>query len=245
MKLLISTVDEKEAREAIQGGAEIIDVKNPKEGALGASFPWVIRRIREIAPETVEVSCTLGDMPNLPGATSLAALGAATTGVNYIKAGLNGIETEEDAVFLMKNVARAAGECSPSIKIVATGFADAQRVNSVNPMLVPEIAYKAEIDVAMIDTAVKDGNNLFNYLTTEQLRRFVEDAQDRGLRVAFAGSLTKKDLPTIHALGADIVGLRGAACTGGDRTNGRINQLKVRELVEIKKRLETQVEIRV
>lgn len=245
MKLLISAVDEKEAREAIQGGAEIIDVKNPKEGALGASFPWVIRRIKEIAPETVEVSCTLGDVPNLPGATSLAALGAATTGVNYIKAGLNGIKTEEDAVFLMKNVARAARECNPSIKIVATGFADAQRVGSVNPMIVPEIVYKAEIDVAMIDTAVKDGSNLFNYLTSEKLRCFVKDAQERGLRVAFAGSLTKEDLPTIHALGADIVGFRGAACTGGDRTNGRINQMRVRELVEIKRRLETQAEIKV
>ena len=78
--MLISPADEKEAVEAIRGGAEIIDVKNPKEGALGANFPWVIKRIREITPRNIEVSCALGDVPNLPGAMSLAALGAATTG---------------------------------------------------------------------------------------------------------------------------------------------------------------------
>ncbi|MCJ7559049.1 hypothetical protein MUO79_00325, partial [Candidatus Bathyarchaeota archaeon] len=79
MKLLISTVNEKETKEAVAGGADIIDVKNPVEGALGASFPWVIKRIRAITPKNIEVSCALGDVPNLPGTISLAALGAATT----------------------------------------------------------------------------------------------------------------------------------------------------------------------
>jgi uncharacterized protein (UPF0264 family) len=77
LKLLISPSDEKEALEAIAGGADIVDVKNPREGALGASFPWTIRRIKEIAPEGIEVSCTVGDLPNLPGSVSLAVLGAA------------------------------------------------------------------------------------------------------------------------------------------------------------------------
>src|SRR3989304_2968740 len=118
MKLLISPVDEKEAVEAVSGGADIIDVKNPKEGALGASFPWVIKRVKEVTPEPIEVSCTLGDLPNLPGAMSLAALGAATTGVDYIKAGLYGLKTKKEAVYLMQNVTRAVKDCNPSIKVV-------------------------------------------------------------------------------------------------------------------------------
>jgi uncharacterized protein (UPF0264 family) len=149
LKLLISPMNETEAVEAIAGGADIIDVKNPKEGALGANFPWVIKRIREITPENVEVSCTLGELPNLPGAVSLAALGAATTGVNYVKAGLYGLKTPEEAVYLMQNVVKAAKECNPSIKVVATGYADAERVGAINPLLVPEIAHKAQADIAM------------------------------------------------------------------------------------------------
>ncbi|HLE75503.1 MAG TPA: (5-formylfuran-3-yl)methyl phosphate synthase [Candidatus Bathyarchaeia archaeon] len=245
MKLLISSTDEKEAVEAIAGGADIIDVKNPKEGALGANFPWVIKRIREITPKNIEVSCTLGDVPNLPGAISLAALGAATTGVDYVKAGLCGLKTREEAVCLMQNVTRAAKDWNSSIKVVATGYADAKRMGSVNPMLIPNIAHKAEADIAMIDTAVKDGKNLFAFLTINQLRRFVDTAHDYGLKAALAGSLRKEDLPAVYALGADVAGLRGAACTRGDRVDGRITRETVRELVEVVKRVEEQAEFKV
>jgi hypothetical protein len=245
LKLLISPADEKEAVEAIAGGADIIDVKNPKEGALGANFPWVIKRIRKITPKNVEVSCTLGDVPNLPGAMSLAALGAATTGVDYVKAGLYGLKTKEDAVYLMQSVSRAVRECSSSIKVVATGYADAERIGSVNPMLIPDIAQKAEADVAMIDTAVKDGKSLFTFLTTKRLRSFIDAAHDHGLKAALAGSLKKEDLPTAYALGADVLGLRGAACTHGDRVDGRITRETVKELVEVVRRLEKQAEFKV
>jgi uncharacterized protein (UPF0264 family) len=245
LKLLISPVDKKEAVEAIAGGANIIDVKNPKEGALGANFPWIIKRIRQITPKNIEVSCTLGDVPNLPGAISLAALGAATTGVDYIKAGLYGLKTKEEAVYLMQSVTKAVRDYNSSIKVVAAGYADARRVGSVNPMLIPDIAHEAEADIAMIDTAIKDGKNLFAFLTINQLRNFVNAAHDHGLEAALAGSLRKEDLPTVYALGADVVGLRGAACTHGDRVDGRITRETVRELVEVVRRAEKQAEFKI
>jgi uncharacterized protein (UPF0264 family) len=237
---LISPIDEKEAVEAIAGGADIIDVKNPKEGALGANFPWVIKRIRQITPKNIEVSCTLGEVPNLPGAVSLAALGAATTGVNYIKAGLYGLRIPEEVVYLMQKVIKAAKDFNPSIKVVISGYADAGRTNTIDPLLVPEIAHKAQADVAMIDTAIKDGKRLFDFLTMHQLRRFVDAAHNYGLRAALAGSLKKEDLPLVQDLGADVAGLRGAACTLSDRVNGRITREKVRELVEVARCAEKQ-----
>jgi uncharacterized protein (UPF0264 family) len=179
-------------------------------------------------------------VPNLPGAVSLAALGAATTGVNYIKAGLYGLKTSEEAIYLMQNVVKAAKECSPSIKVVATGYADAERVCAVSPLTVPEIAHKAQADIAMLDTAIKDGKSLFTFLTMEQLRSFVDAAHNYGLKVALAGSLKKEELPAVHASGADVAGLRGAACTSSDRINGQITREKVRELVAIVKRAEKQ-----
>jgi uncharacterized protein (UPF0264 family) len=244
LKLLISPTNETEAVEAIAGGADIIDVKNPKEGALGANFPWIIKRIREITPENIEVSCTLGELPNLPGAVSLAALGAATTGVNYVKAGLYGLKTPEDAVYLMQSVVKAAKELNSSIKVVATGYADAERVGAINPLLVPEIAHKAQTDIAMLDTAIKDGKSLFSFLTMDQLRGFVDAAHNYGLKVALAGSLKKEDLPAVHVLGADVAGLRGAACTLSDRVNGRITREKVQELVGVVKRAEAQAALK-
>jgi uncharacterized protein (UPF0264 family) len=235
LKLLISPKNEKEAKEAVAGGADIVDVKNPNEGPLGANFPWIIRRIRQITPAEIEVSCTIGEAPNLAGSMALASLGAATTGVNYIKSGLHGVNKAGKAVNLMRNIVRAAKEYNPVIKVVASGYADATRVNTVNPLEVPEIAYEADADVAMLDTAIKDGQTLFTFLSMDHLQQFIETSHSYGMKAALAGSLHKEDLPKVHALGADIAGVRSAACTLNDRVNGQITRAKVQELVEIVK----------
>jgi uncharacterized protein (UPF0264 family) len=88
----------------------------------------------------------------------------------------------------------------------------------------------------MIDTAIKDGKSLFKFLTKPQLRRFVDSAHSYGLKAALAGSLQKEDLLVVYALGADVVGLRGAACTLSDRVRGQIAREKVRELAEVVRR---------
>ncbi|MCL4429731.1 MAG: hypothetical protein M1167_03155 [Chloroflexi bacterium] len=244
MKLLISPMNEKEAAEAIAGGADIIDVKNPKEGALGANYPWVIRQIKQITPKGIAVSCTLGEVGNLPGSVSLAAFGAASLGVDYIKVGLYGIKTAEEAVFLVQNVCRAAKECNPKIKIAVAGYADAEKICGINPLLIPEIAHKAQVEVAMLDTSVKDGKNLFDHLAVEQLRKFVDSAHNFGLVAALAGSLRKQDLPVVYGLGADIAGLRGAACTNSNRVTGQISRERVSALVEAVRHVETQAKVK-
>jgi len=233
-------MNEKEACEAVAGGADIIDVKNPQEGALGANFPWVIKKIRDLTPKNVEVSCALGDVPDLPGSVSLAALGASMLGVDYVKVGLYGIKTDWEAIYLLQNVKEAAKQCNPKIKVAAVGYADAQRVGGLDPMLIPELTFKAHADVAMLDTAVKDGKSLFSFLSMEQLKKFVEYSHHLGLTVAFAGSLQKENLPVVCSLGVDIAGLRGAACTSGDRVKGEIQSTLVHELVEVVKQAEKQ-----
>jgi uncharacterized protein (UPF0264 family) len=238
LKLLVSPKNETEAAEAIAGGADIIDVKNPREGPLGANFPWVIKRVKQITPADIEVSCTIGEMPNLPGSMALAALGAATTGVNYVKAGLYGLRTPKEAVNLMQNVVKAAKDFNSSVKVVVSGYADAERISTVDPLHVPKIAYAVQGDIAMIDTAIKDGKNLFDFLTKSQLQRFVDKAHSYGLKAALAGSLRKEDMPIICALDADVVGVRGAVCTLSDRVNGQITREKVRELVEVVRQTE-------
>jgi len=92
----------------------------------------------------------------------------------------------------------------------------------------------------MLDTAVKDGKNLFNFLTIAQLEKFVNSAHNFGLEAALAGSLRKEDLPVIYGLGADIAGSRGAACTNNDRVKGQITETQVRELVQCIKQAEMQ-----
>jgi uncharacterized protein (UPF0264 family) len=191
----------------------------------------------------VLVSCTLGDLPNLPGSISLAALGAATTGVDYIKVGVGSVKTQEDAVHLLESAVKAAKDYNRKVKVVAAGYADAEKTGSLNPFLIPEVGEEANADVAMLDTSVKNGDDLFTFLTKAQITRIVSDAHDRGLQAALAGSVRKDQLTDVFALEADIVGVRSAACTNGDRLNGQVSRDAVHELAEIIKRLQMQVAV--
>src|SRR5213078_1892304 len=71
MKLLVSVVDVGEARAAAAAGADIVDVKNPAEGSLGAPSPAVIAGVRAAVPRELPVSAAIGDMPDLPGTAAL------------------------------------------------------------------------------------------------------------------------------------------------------------------------------
>ena len=65
-------------------------------------------------------------------------------------------------------------------------------------------------------------------VTRRVLDAWVSEARDAGLIVALAGQLTADDLPFARDAGAEIAGVRGAACDGG-RT-GRVSADKVRML---------------
>ena len=235
MKVLISPKDEFEATEAVNGGADIIDVKNPIEGSLGANFPWVIRRIRNLVPSSIEVSATIGDFPHLPGSASLAALGAAVSGANYVKVGLKGSKTRGDAIFLMRHVARTVREYDKQTKVVLAGYADFERASTLDPFLLPEVARSACCDVVMVDTFMKDGRGLFDFMDKAACTRFVEEGHARNLDVALAGSIKLPEIPLLKRVGADIVGIRGAACSHGDRVTGTIQAESVRALMELAK----------
>ncbi|GAB4244165.1 MAG: (5-formylfuran-3-yl)methyl phosphate synthase [Thermoleophilia bacterium] len=229
MQLLVSVVHEEEVTPAIAGGADIIDVKNPREGSLGANFPHVIRRVRELTPPDVPVSAAIGDAPNLPGMVALAAAGAAMCGVQYIKVGLLGPREPRDALLLLTEVCRAAREQDPTVRIMATAYADAHRIGSFPPLDLPMVAAKVGVDGCMLDTASKNGATLLSELGAAELETFVTRCRSNGLICALAGSLREEDVPRIHGLGPDIMGVRTAACRG-DRLTGRVDRDAVRRL---------------
>ncbi len=230
MKLLISPTDRDEAIEAIKGGADIIDVKNPAEGSLGANFPWVISEIKDLLPKGIELSATLGDFPNLPGTASLAALGVASLGVNYVKIGLYGVNSLQDAIKLASSTVRAVKDTYPNTKVVIAGYADYKRIGSIPSASIPSIAKESGADIAMLDTAVKDGRNLFNFLNIEGVENFVHASHNSGIRVALGGSLNSEHVLPLSKAGVDIIGIRGAACQNSDRIRGRIKAELVKEL---------------
>ena len=230
MKLLVSVVDADEARAAAAAGADIVDVKNPAEGSLGAPSPAVIAGVRAAVSPELPVSAAIGDMPNLPGTAALAALGAARSGATFVKLGLWGVSTEAEAVALLRAV-RAGVADVPGTVVVAAAYADARRVAHapLAPELLPRVARAAGIRVCLLDTAVKDGRGLLEWLSPDALTALVAEAHAAGLEVALAGALRAEDLPVVRATGADIAGVRSAAC-GGGRRSGPLDPERVRAL---------------
>ena len=208
-----------EAQAALAGGADILDIKNPKEGSLGANFPWVIRSVADLARGKVPVSATIGDLEFKPGTSSLAALGAAFSGADYIKAGLLGVKTQDQAEEMLNAIVRAAKDYDPNKKVVASGYSDCLRAGSISPMLLPAAAAKAGADVVMVDTAMKDGKPTFDFMSEQDLSDFIELGHSNGLEVALAGSIGFSHLEILRRLQPDIIGVRAIVC-GGDRRDG-------------------------
>ncbi|MBE0521690.1 MAG: (5-formylfuran-3-yl)methyl phosphate synthase [Candidatus Methanoperedenaceae archaeon] len=233
MKLLVSPINVEEANICRLGGADIIDVKNPKEGSLGANFPWMIRAVKEAAGD-VPVSATIGDFNYKPGTASLAALGAAVAGAEYIKVGLYDIRTKEQALDMLTNIVHSVRDFDRNRKVVASGYSDYRRINSISPFELPKIGAQAGVDVVMMDTGVKDGRSTFEFLSEKELTGFVENAGNFGLLTALAGTIKFEDIPALKRISPDIIGVRGCVC-GGDRNSVIKQELVERLKAEISK----------
>lgn len=231
--LLVSPRNIEEALAAVRGGADILDIKNPQEGSLGANFPWVISQVRQAVPASIPVSAAIGDFPDLPGSAALAAFGALKAGADIVKVGLKGPKNVKSAMHFVKQVVRSVKGASESAEVVVCAYGDFERAGTIDPLLIPEIASKCGADVAMIDTAIKDGRPITDFLRRKDLKNFVDETHSRGLCAALAGSLGAGEVRALKSLNPDVIGVRGAVCEGGNRKNGRISEKRVRQLKEL------------
>jgi (5-formylfuran-3-yl)methyl phosphate synthase len=234
VQVLISPESIEEAISILDCKMDLLDVKNTAEGSLGAQFPWNTRQVVELAQgRGLTVSATLGDLPFKPGTAALAAYGCAMTGAGYIKAGLYGVTTQQEAFEMMDAIRRAVRMASPTAVVVAAGYADWRRFGGLNPDDLVDAARDAQCDLVMVDTAIKDGKTLFDNMTLEEIHNFVRLGHAAGLRVALAGSIKTHHTDALFETGADIVGVRGAVCEDSQNRRTRISPKKTNEFVEL------------
>jgi hypothetical protein len=218
MRLLISPVCIEEARTVARLGCEIIDIKNVKEGSLGAQPPWVIEQIiSELGGKGAVFSVALGDLPNKPGTIGLAAYAVAKLKPHFIKAGLYDAKNYDDALAMMTSIVKSIRMVNKKAIIVASGYADYKRFGGVSCEELVPAAKKAGADVVMLDTAIKDGKTLFDALSVAEIQAFVDSGHKAGMKVALAGSVKLDDFEALCKINPDIVGVRGAVCKNGDR----------------------------
>jgi len=163
------------------------------------------------------VSAALGDA---------AAERAVPRGAAYVKVGLRDVGGARRARSLVHRVVQRAIKAGAELVLVA--YADCARARSLPPLAVVEIAAAGGARGVLLDTAFKNRGSLFELLDVARVAQWLAAAHGVGLFTALAGSLSEPGLRTALALGADIVGVRGAACDGGRM--GRVSVSRVRAL---------------
>jgi uncharacterized protein (UPF0264 family) len=228
MRLLVSVLSGHEAEAALAGGADVIDAKNPALGPLGAISIPVLLDIRRVTPAAHLVTAALGDAEDEATIESMARAYAATS-AGLLKVGFAGTSSIERAVSLLTAAIRgAAAGSGDRCGVVAVAYADAHVVASLSPGALTEAAVKAGAVGVLLDTADKHGPGLRDLVPQSELSAWTAGAHEAGLLVAVAGRLQADDLRFVRDAGADIAGVRGAACEGG-RT-GRVTTERVRAL---------------
>jgi uncharacterized protein (UPF0264 family) len=227
MRLLVSVASAEEALAALAGGADVIDAKDPIAGALGAVSVQVLRDIDAAIGGVRPISAALGDASDAR-TIQCAAQTFAACGVSFVKVGFAGIDSADrmaalTAATVLGARAGGGGHC----RVVAAAYADAADMPML-PTTVLHTAARAGAAGVLLDTADKGGPGLRERVAPLALAAWVAEAHALGLLVALAGRLTADDLSFVRDAGADIAGVRGAACDGG-RT-GRINPDRVRLL---------------
>ena len=241
MMLMVSVQDLPEAQEAVAGGADIVDVKNLREMVVGSNFPPVIREVRNAFPKPFHVSVTLGVVPNQAGTVAMAVYGAAALGATSVKVGF--IESDYETALRILRESRRALEGFDTKLITAT-FADSHLYHGIDPTLVVRLGKESRSDGMLIDTLVKDGRNLFDFLGEHALKELVLEAKEAGMSTALSGALKVENLHTLVRINPDIVGVRGAVCTRGDREKGNVDASAVAALRgELRQRLTGKIDV--
>jgi len=207
-KMLASVSNLQEAVTIIAAGADIIDIKDPHKGALGAVEPDMAKEIVQKVSGRIMTSATVGDLPMEKNCIATAIKRMRTTGVDIIKVGVFADAVPGDVLQVFRQYADAG------CRIVLVFFAD--QIPQFDDF--SEIADAGILGV-MLDTSDKTRGSLRTILDDKTLEYFVRQAQAAGLMTGLAGSLKLADIQPLLKLNPDYLGFRSALCDKHQRNS--------------------------
>ena len=215
--LLVSVRDEAEAREAIAGGATIVDVKEPARGPLGAAACDVTARIAAVVGRRTPWTLAGGELRDGVAAIhehvrrTIALLDEGVPPA-AVKAGLAGTAAGDWQGLFGEFAAGLPAGVAP----VAVAYADWERAGSPSPVEVISAATAAGVGVLLVDTFDKAGHAVVGHAeSAARVADWIGRARRAGMLAVLAGNLTAETLPAAVACGPDVIAVRSAACVGG------------------------------
>ena len=165
-KWLASVQSIEEAKTLIPSLPDILDIKNPLEGALGALDITTVASIVGLVSKQCQTSATIGDLPMKAELINLALEAMAASGVDYVKVG---IFPDQELIDCIRSMSSTITQLS--VPVIAVLFAD--------KMPSQKVIYQLKVNGfrgVMIDTAIKDGRHLLEHWGLLQLNSFIEEA---------------------------------------------------------------------
>lgn len=197
---------------------DIVDLKQPAQGALGALPISEVAEIVSSLSGGKVISATVGDLPMQADLLAAAVQAMASTGVDYVKIGFF---PGGDWQACMDRLASLAQKH----RLIAVLFADTRP-----DMATIHALRSAGFTGVMLDTMDKSLGSLTQLMTLPELAQFVEFGKAEGLLTGLAGSLTQADIPGLLPLQADYLGFRGALC----RQHCRTAQLDATRIMQVR-----------
>ncbi|MGO9673210.1 MAG: (5-formylfuran-3-yl)methyl phosphate synthase [Methylocella sp.] len=203
--MLASVTNLAEAELALSCGADIIDLKDPAKGALGALDPGLVAKIVAAVGARKPVSAAAGDHFTSSAAAVAAVRDLVATGADYVKVGFASNAAAEASI-------RALGALAARVKLVGVLFAD----RTPDLKLLQSMA-ECGFSGAMLDTFLKGEGRLLDHMGVAALAGFVDRCRELALEPGLAGSLEAPDVPRLLPLRPHYLGFRGALCAGAER----------------------------
>jgi uncharacterized protein (UPF0264 family) len=217
--MLASVNSAVEALLVLSADVDIIDLKQPALGALGALDIAIIKQIVAGIDGRCPVSATIGDLPVRPDPVFKSVKAMAETGVDYIKIGFFPGDNWSGTV---NKLSALTGQ---NLALIAVLFADTQPDLSIMSLL-----KDAGFSGVMLDTMNKQKGSLTQMMAKKEIAQFVKQAKARQLLCGLAGSLRMEDIPELIPYQADYLGFRGALC----QEHNRLGQLNKQAVIQIR-----------
>lgn len=225
-ELLVSVRNLPEAEAAREGGADIIDVKEPNHGPLGCANPDVLAAIMEAPffPAGLRRTAALGELIDV----DISIVDGLPAGWHALKVGLASARQLPDWKTRFRKLAARLAAKGPLLPVA---YADAENGAAPPVAEVLACAIECRVPYVLIDTFKKDGRGLLDYLTPNRLAEISSVCRTNGLPLALAGSLSMASLAEVLPIRPQVIAVRGAACEAGVRS-GMVTSQRVRLLRE-------------
>jgi uncharacterized protein (UPF0264 family) len=220
--LLVSVRSAEEARAAYQGGAHVIDVKEPNRGSLGAAPAAVLQHVAAAIGGARLLSAALGELADFAPPTT-----AALVGYTFAKLGLAHCANGSRWPSAWQ---AALSQLPPWVTPVAVAYADHQSAGAPEPSDVCTVGHRLGCKALLIDTFDKTRGGTLDVLDLGALQQVLQRARALEMQIVLAGSLKLNDLGEALELRPHYLAVRGAVCRGSRK--GILDQRLVEQWVQ-------------